>query len=62
VSEEEGATVNTATFTELDGRTTLTILVQAASKTSRDAIIESGMGDGLQNALDLLEEVAASLR
>jgi uncharacterized protein YndB with AHSA1/START domain len=62
VSEEEGTTVNTATFTEVDGRTTLTILVQAASKASRDAIIESGMEDGLQDALDLVEQVAVSLR
>src|SRR5919108_5803152 len=45
VSEEEGGTVNTATFTEADGRTTLTILVQATSKASRDAIIDSGMED-----------------
>src|SRR2546428_2671807 len=29
VSEEEGATVNTTTFTETDGRTTLTLLMQA---------------------------------
>jgi uncharacterized protein YndB with AHSA1/START domain len=62
VSEEEGTAVNTATFTEVDGRTTLTILVQAASKASRDAIIESGMEDGLQDALDLVEQVAVSLR
>jgi uncharacterized protein YndB with AHSA1/START domain len=62
VSEEEGATVNTATFIEADGRTTVTILVQAANKVSRDAIIESGMEGGLQDALDLLEQVAASLR
>ena len=62
VTEEEAATLNTATFTEEDGRTTLTILVQAANKVSRDAIIESGMEAGLQDALDLLEEVAISLR
>ena len=62
VSDEEGATVNTATFAEEDGRTTLTILVQASNRTSRDAIIESGMEDGLQDALDLLEQVAISLR
>ena len=54
--------VNTATFTQTDGRTTLTILVQAPSPEARDAIIESGMEDGLQDALALLEEVAASLR
>lgn len=62
VSEEDATTVNTATFTEADGRTTVTILVQASSKESRDAIVESGMEAGLQDALDLLEEVAVSLR
>jgi uncharacterized protein YndB with AHSA1/START domain len=61
VSEEEGGTVNTATFSELDGRTSLTLLIQAPSKATRDAIIESGMEDGLQDALDLLEETASSL-
>ena len=62
VSEEEGATVNTATFAEANGRTTVAILVQAASKVSRDAIIDSGMEAGLQDALDLLEQVALSRR
>src|SRR6266849_2625954 len=51
VTEEEGATVNTATFTEADGRTTVAILVQTTSKVSRDAIIDSGMEAGLQDAL-----------
>ena len=58
----EAGTLNSATFTEADGRTTLTILVEAPSKEIRDAIIASGMEDGLQDALDLLEEVAVSLR
>ena len=61
VTEEEGRTVNTVTLTEENGRTTLTMLIQAANKTSRDAIIESGMEDGLQDALDLLEQTAQSL-
>jgi uncharacterized protein YndB with AHSA1/START domain len=61
VSEADATTVNTTTFVEADGRTTLTILVQAPSKVARDAIIESGMEDGLQDALDLLEETAVSL-
>jgi uncharacterized protein YndB with AHSA1/START domain len=61
VSDEEGGTVNTATFTEADGRTTLTLLIQATTKTSRDAIIDSGMEAGLQDALGLLEQVALSL-
>jgi uncharacterized protein YndB with AHSA1/START domain len=53
--------LDTVTFTEVDGRTTLTILVQHTDKAGRDAHIESGMEVGLQNALDLLEEVARSL-
>ena len=58
----EGEAVNTLTFAEADGRTTLTILVQHASKEHRDAHIESGMEAGLQDALDLLEQAAISLR
>jgi len=58
---DEG-TLNTATFTELDGRTTLTTLVQAPSLEVRDAIIASGMEAGMQDALMLLEQVARSLR
>jgi uncharacterized protein YndB with AHSA1/START domain len=61
VSDEDAATVNTATFSEASGRTTLTILIEAANKVSRDAIVASGMEDGLQDALDLLEETAGSL-
>ena len=61
VSDEDGATVNTVTLTEAGGRTTLTLLIQAGNKTSRDAIIDSGMEAGLQDALDLLEQVAISL-
>jgi uncharacterized protein YndB with AHSA1/START domain len=57
----EQGTLNTATFTEADGRTTLTILVQAPTKGVRDAIIASGMEAGMQDALDLLEKTAASL-
>jgi uncharacterized protein YndB with AHSA1/START domain len=58
----EQGTLNTATFAEAAGRTTLTILVEAPSKEVRDAIIESGMEAGMQDAMDLLEEVAVSLR
>ena len=61
VSEEDAATLNTATFIEAEGRTKLTILIEAKSKMSRDAIIASGMEDGLQDALELLEQVAASI-
>ena len=62
VTEEQGSTVNTATFADAgEGRTELTLLIQTTSKFARDAIIESGMEDGLQDALDLLEETAQSL-
>jgi uncharacterized protein YndB with AHSA1/START domain len=56
----EGEAVDTLTLTEEDGRTTMTILVQHSSKAHRDAHIESGMEAGLQDALDLLEQVAVS--
>jgi uncharacterized protein YndB with AHSA1/START domain len=59
---DANATLNTLTLAEADGRTTLTVLVQAPSKEVRDAIIDSGMEVGMQDAMDLLEEVAISLR
>jgi uncharacterized protein YndB with AHSA1/START domain len=59
--EGEGA-LNIVTFTEVDGRTALTLLVQAASKQDRDAIVSSGMEVGIQQQMDLLEQIAISLR
>jgi uncharacterized protein YndB with AHSA1/START domain len=58
---DENGTENTVTLTENDGRTTMTTLVQAPSKEIRDAIVESGMEAGMQDAYDLLEDVVASL-
>jgi hypothetical protein len=62
--EAEGVppAVNTVTFSEEAGRTTLTILVDCPSREVRDAIIDSGMEVGMQEAMDLLEEVAVSLQ
>ena len=54
--------VDIITFTEVDGRTTLTMLVQHTSKEDRDAHINSGMEGGMQEAMDALEQVAISLR
>ncbi|HEY7560839.1 MAG TPA: SRPBCC family protein [Gaiellaceae bacterium] len=54
--------LDTLTLTEVEGRTILEILVQHASKEHRDAHIASGMEDGMQDALDLLEQVAVSTR
>ena len=59
---DEHAAVDTLTLEERDGRTRMTILVEHPTKEGRDMHIESGMEDGLQDALDLLEGVAGSLR
>ena len=58
---EDHAAVDTLTLTESDGRTVLTVLVEHPTKEGRDAHINSGMEDGMQDAMDLLEEVAISL-
>jgi uncharacterized protein YndB with AHSA1/START domain len=57
----DGEALNIVTFTEHDGRTTLTTLVQHSIQAHRDAHINSGMEAGMQDAYDLLEEVAQSL-
>jgi uncharacterized protein YndB with AHSA1/START domain len=53
--------LNIVTFTEIDGRTTLSLLAQTTSRELRDTIIESGMEAGMQEQMDLLEQVAVSL-
>jgi uncharacterized protein YndB with AHSA1/START domain len=58
---DDDAAVNTLTFDERDGRTTLTSITETQSRELRDAIIATGMEDGMQDAYDLLEEVAISL-
>jgi uncharacterized protein YndB with AHSA1/START domain len=58
----DGEALDTLTLTEVDGRTTLTVLVEHQSKEHRDMHIESGMEGGMQEAMDLLEQVAISLR
>lgn len=57
----DGEAVNTITLTETGGRTTVTVLVQHQNRAHRDAHINSGMEAGMQDALDLLEDVAISL-
>lgn len=58
---EGSASLNTATFSEKGRRTTLTILSDYPSQEIRDIVIQSGMEAGMQDALDLLDEVAISL-
>jgi uncharacterized protein YndB with AHSA1/START domain len=54
--------LNIVEFTEADGRTTLTLLVQCPTREVRDIIIDSGMEGGMQEQMDVLEQVARSLR
>nr|AXL05633.1 ATPase [uncultured bacterium] len=57
----EAATVNTVTFTEKDGRTLLTILVEYANREQRDQHLESTRA-GMPEALARLEQYAAALK
>jgi uncharacterized protein YndB with AHSA1/START domain len=59
---ENNGTVNTMTLEESNGRTTMTVLIECPNEFVRNAIVESGMEAGLQDAYDLLEEVAISLK
>ncbi len=58
---EANATINTVTFADKGGRTLVTMLTECPSPEIREMIVASGMEDGLQDALDLLEEVAGGL-
>ena len=60
-ASDDEAVVNVVTFTEADGRTTLEILVRCPSREVRDMIIGSGMEGGMQEGMDVLEDVARSL-
>lgn len=53
--------LTTVTFSEVDGHTTLTTLLEVASREVRDAIIETGMEGGMQESMDRLEQVAIAL-
>ena len=57
-----GEALNSLTFTEVDGRTTLEILVEHTDKETRDMVINTGMEAGMQESMDHLEQVAVSLR
>jgi uncharacterized protein YndB with AHSA1/START domain len=55
----EADALTTVTFIEVDGRTRLEILIQYRNRQDRDTHSDY-MGSGLQEALDMLEEVALS--
>ena len=59
---EAQAAIDTVTFGEAGARTLLTQLTQFANEGDRDAVLNSGMEGGMQEAMDQLEQVARSLR
>jgi uncharacterized protein YndB with AHSA1/START domain len=59
---EGGDVINVVTFEAAGGGTKLDLLVQCPSREIRDMIVDSGMETGLQEQMDLLDELAAELR
>lgn len=57
----EAQAITTTTFTEKDGLTYLEILVEHQTNAYREAHLQSGMEDGMQDALALLEEMVHEL-
>ena len=57
----DASSLNTLTLTEVDGRTTMEVLVEHESQGHRDGHINSGMEGGMQEAMDQLEQVAIDL-
>ena len=57
-----GPALVTVELAEDAGRTRLQMLMELEDRETRDAIIESGMEGGLQEGLDLLEQIAVELR
>jgi uncharacterized protein YndB with AHSA1/START domain len=51
----------TATFTEDDGRTTLALLTEVESRAVRDMIVETGMEVGVQEQMEILDEILREL-
>lgn len=58
----DGEALDTVTFTEADGRTTVTLLMELASREGRDLVLNSGMEIGMQEQMDLLEQIVTSMR
>ena len=56
----EGDAMDTTTFVERDGKTTVTTTVRYASKAVRDAVLKSPMDKGVAESYDKLDEVLAS--
>jgi uncharacterized protein YndB with AHSA1/START domain len=57
-----GEAMDTVTFVEHGGKTTLTIHVLSPSKEVRDGMLKSGMTDGVTAGFDTLDGVLAELK
>ncbi len=55
-------TLNTTTFVERDGRTTLTITTRYKSREARDTALQTGMEDGVNVGFERLAELLKSLQ
>lgn len=56
----DAASLNTVTFAEADGVTTVRTLVQHTSKANRDGHVDSGMEGGMQETFDRLDTILAA--
>jgi uncharacterized protein YndB with AHSA1/START domain len=57
-----GDAIDTSTFTETAGKTTLTITVLYASEEIRDAVLQSPMSEGVGRSFDKLAELLQAVR
>jgi uncharacterized protein YndB with AHSA1/START domain len=55
-------TLNTVTFTEANGQTTITTTVTYPSKDARDAALKTGMRDGMEPSFARLDTVLETLK
>jgi uncharacterized protein YndB with AHSA1/START domain len=54
-------TINTVAFIESAGQTTITITLQYPSKDARDAALDTGMKDGMEQSFARLDDVLRAL-
>ena len=53
--------LNVVTFEQAGGRTTLSMLMRVESREVRDMILATGMEGGVQEGMDILEQIAREL-
>ena len=54
-------TVNTVVFTEAEGHTTITLTLRYPSKAARDAALQTGMKEGMDQGFTRLDALLPSL-